>query len=81
MRAAPNLGADYGQSFERIYPALAATYDALLYPFFLDGVAANLSLMQRDGLHPDAAGVDVIVTRILPKVEQLIARVRAQRPS
>jgi len=81
MRAAPNLGADYGASFERIYPDLAAKYDALLYPFFLDGVAANLGLMQRDGLHPVAAGVDVIVARILPKVEQLVARVRARNPS
>ena len=81
MRAAPNLGADYGSSFEHIYPELAAKYDALLYPFFLDGVAANLGLLQRDGLHPAAAGVDVIVARILPKVEQLIARIRTQRPS
>ena len=81
MRAAPNLGADYGSSFERFYPELAAKYDVLLYPFFLDGVAANLGLLQRDGLHPVAAGVDVIVARILPKVEQLIARIRTQRPS
>ena len=42
MRAAPNLGADYGQAFERIYPELAAKYGVLLYPFFLDGVAADL---------------------------------------
>jgi acyl-CoA thioesterase I len=81
MRAAPNLGAEYGQAFERIYPELAAQYDVLLYPFFLDGVAANLSLTQHDGLHPSAPGVDVIVGRILPKVEDLIARARSQHPS
>jgi acyl-CoA thioesterase-1 len=81
MRAAPNLGAEFGQAFERIYPELATKYGVALYPFFLDGVAANLSLTQRDGMHPTAAGVDVIVGRILPKVEELIARVRAQRPS
>jgi acyl-CoA thioesterase-1 len=81
MRAAPNLGADYGSSFELIYPELASKYDVLLYPFFLDGVAANLSLMQRDGLHPTAAGVDAIVAGILPQVEQLISRVHAQHPS
>src|SRR5579862_5063067 len=79
MRAAPNLGADYGQAFERIYPDLAAKYDALIYPFFFDGAAADLKLLQHDGLHPNAAGVDVIVTRILPKVEELIAR--TQHPS
>jgi acyl-CoA thioesterase-1 len=81
MRAAPNLGIDYGSSFERIYPELATKYSALLYPFFLDGVAANLGLLQRDGLHPTAAGVDLMVARILPQVEQLAARARAQSPS
>ncbi|MGA8614505.1 MAG: arylesterase [Xanthobacteraceae bacterium] len=81
MRSAPNLGADYGHAFETIYPDLAAKYGAMLYPFFLDGVAGNLSLTQSDGLHPNAAGVGVIVERILPKVEELIARVRSQRPS
>jgi len=80
MRAAPNLGADYAQEFERIYPELAAKYGILLYPFFLDGVAADLKLIQPDGLHPNAAGVGVIVRRILPKVLQLLARVR-QSPS
>lgn len=81
MRAAPNLGPDFGQSFERIYPELAGKYGVLLYPFFLDGVAGDLGLLQRDGLHPNAAGVDAIVARILPQVEQLIARVRARHPA
>ena len=81
MRAAPNLGVDYDQAFERIYPELAAKYDTLLYPFFLDGVAGELSLDQPDGLHPNAAGVSVIVKRVLPKVEELAARVRARQPS
>jgi acyl-CoA thioesterase I len=81
MRAAPNLGPEYGQAFERIYPELAAKYGALLYPFFLDGVAADLSMTQHDGLHPNATGVGVIVQRILPKVQELIAKVHGQRPS
>ena len=81
MRAAPNLGAEYGQEFARIYPGLAAKYGVLLYPFFLDGVAADLSLTQHDGMHPNATGVDAIVGRILPSVEALIARVRARQPS
>jgi len=79
MRAAPNLGGPYSQSFGRIYSELAGKYGVLLYPFFLDGVAADASLNQHDGLHPNAAGVGVIVARILPKVEELIARVRADR--
>lgn len=81
MRAAPNLGADFGGAFSRIYAELAAKYGVLLYPFFLDGVAADASLNQRDGLHPNAAGVTRIVSRILPKVEELVARARALRPS
>ena len=79
MRAAPNLGTDYGREFEAIYSELAAGNGLLLYPFFLDGVAAEQRLNQRDGLHPTAAGVDAIVARILPKVEELVARVRDQR--
>ncbi len=79
MRAAPNLGPDYGRDFEAIYSDLAARYDLLLYPFFLDGVAAEAKLNQGDGLHPTAAGVDAIVARILPKAEALVARVRGKR--
>ena len=79
MRAAPNLGADYARDFEAIYSDLAARNDLLLYPFFLDGVATDAKLNQRDGLHPTAAGVDAIVARILPKAEELVARARAKR--
>jgi len=81
MRAAPNLGADYAAAFEGIYPDLAAKYGIALYPFFLDGVAADLGRLQRDGLHPNAAGVEVMVAGILPKVEQLIAQIRDRRSS
>ena len=81
MRAAPNLGQEFAEPFERMYPELAAKYGTLLYPFFLDGIAGNLTLMQRDGIHPTAAGVDLIVSGILPSVEQLIARAERQRPT
>ena len=79
MRASPNLGADYTRAFEAIYPDLAAKYGTLLHSFLLDGVAADRSLNQGDGLHPNAAGVDVMVERILPRVEELLAQVRAKR--
>jgi acyl-CoA thioesterase-1 len=78
MHAPRNLGADYVAAFDRIYPDLAKAHDVPLYPFFLDGVATEAKLNQRDGVHPTAAGIDVIVARILPAVEQLIARVRAK---
>ena len=79
MQAPPNMGRDYMRSFNAIYPALASTHRVVFYPFYLDGVAADRNLNQPDGLHPSAAGVDVIVARILSKVEELIARVQASR--
>ena len=79
MRAAPNMGPDYRRAYDAIFPDLASAYGLVFYPFFLDGVATNAGLNQRDGVHPNQAGVDVIVTRILPKVEELIARVRTRR--
>jgi acyl-CoA thioesterase I len=81
MRAAPNLGTDYGRDFERIYPELAEKYSVALYPFFLDGVAGNLGLLQADGLHPNDAGVGVIVGRILPKVKELATQTQGRQPS
>jgi acyl-CoA thioesterase-1 len=81
MKAPRNLGADYVKAFDAIYPALASAYGVDLYPFFLDGVATDAKLNQRDGLHPTAEGVDVIVACIMPRVETLIARVRAARGS
>ncbi|HXW26211.1 MAG TPA: arylesterase [Xanthobacteraceae bacterium] len=79
MRAPPNMGAEYAKTFDTIYPDLAAAHGVLLYPFFLDGVAAEPRLNQGDGVHPTAAGVDVIVARLLPKAEELVTRARAAR--
>ncbi|HLH89557.1 MAG TPA: arylesterase [Xanthobacteraceae bacterium] len=79
MLAPPNLGADYGRTFNAIFPDLAKQYGVVFYPFFIDGIVADRKLNQHDGLHPTAAGVDVIVAKILPKVEELIARARAKQ--
>ena len=72
MRAPPNIGPDYGRAFNRVFPDLAQKHDVLLYPFFLDGVAAISSLNQRDGIHPNPRGVAVIVDRIMPFVVRLL---------
>ena len=79
MYAPRNLGPEYSAQFDPIYPNLAKTYDLVLYPFFLDGVATDPKLNQADGMHPTAAGVDIIVARILPSVEALLTKVSAQR--
>ncbi|TGQ74686.1 MAG: arylesterase [Mesorhizobium sp.] len=75
MRAAPNLGPDYQNAFDAIYPELAAKYGVPLYPFFLDGVAGQPGLQLEDGLHPNPEGVNQMVQRILPLVEKTIAAV------
>ena len=79
MRAPRNLGTAYVEAFDAMFPELASAFGVLFYPFFLDGVATDRGLNQPDGLHPTAAGIDVIVERMLPKVEELVARVRTAR--
>ena len=78
MYASRNLGPDYVQKFDSLYPDIAKKHDLVLYPFFLDGVAGERSLNLPDGLHPTAKGVEIIVERILPSVESFLARL-AQR--
>lgn len=78
MEAPRNMGKDYVEEFRAIYADLAARYDVIFYPFFLDGAALNDGMMQTDGIHPNAKGVAAIVENILPKVEELLGRVRAQ---
>jgi len=73
MYAPPNLGRDYGDAFNAVFPRLAARHGVAFYPFFLDGVAADPALNQADGIHPNARGVQVIVSRILAAVEALLA--------
>jgi acyl-CoA thioesterase-1 len=81
MLAPPNLGRDYGDRFNAVYPAIAKKFDVLLYPFFLEGVAAVPALNQADRLHPTEQGVALIVEKILPSVEELIDQVRDRRGS
>jgi len=73
MVAAPNLGPDYAEAFNGIFPRLAEKHNVAFYPFFLDGVAADRTLLLEDGMHPNTAGIDRMVERVLPSVEKLIA--------
>ena len=81
MLAPRNFGLDYVAAFDPIYPQLAAEHGLILYPFILDGVGGDKSLNQADGIHPTAAGVDIMVRGLLPKAEELVAQVRAARGS
>ena len=75
MVAPPNYGADFAARFNSIYPDLAKSLAVPLYPFFLEGVAANPKLNQADGMHPTAEGVDIIVKNILPAVEAFLGTI------
>jgi acyl-CoA thioesterase I len=77
MRAPPNLGRTYGEAFERVFARVAERHGVPLYPFFLDGVAGDPALNQGDGIHPTAAGIEVIVERILPTVTDWLDRADA----
>ena len=68
MFAPPNLGTEYSTAFNGVFPELAAQYEIEFYPFFLEGVAAQPALNQSDGIHPNPAGVEVIVAGIMPHI-------------
>ena len=78
MLAPPNYGSEYAGRFDSIYPDLAKSFGIALYPFFLDGVAADAKLNQADGMHPTPSGVDVIVMRMMPMVEAFLGSIRGQ---
>lgn len=78
MQAQRNLGPEYVKEFDAIYPKLAKEFHVIFYPFFLDGVALNPKLNQADGLHPNPAGVKIIVSRMLPDVKKLVTEASAK---
>jgi acyl-CoA thioesterase-1 len=78
MLAPPNYGKDYADRFNAIYPDLSKSFGVPLYPFFLDGVAADAKLNQADGIHPTPAGVDIIVKNIMPKVEAFLGAINSK---
>ncbi|MCJ2178153.1 arylesterase [Novosphingobium album (ex Hu et al. 2023)] len=75
MLAAPNLGKDYAEKFNPIYPQLAQKYGALLVPFFLQPVIDKPDLMQQDHMHPTAIGVDAIVSATVDDVADALPKV------
>jgi acyl-CoA thioesterase I len=80
MVSPPNYGRDYAERFNTIYPDLAKSFGVPLYPFFLDGVAADAKLNQADGIHPTPQGVDIIVHNMMPTVEAFLGPLTGQHP-
>ena len=79
MKAPRNFGARYAEEYDAVFPKLAAKYDVLFYPFFLEGVILDRALVQPDGIHPNPKGVDAIVKGIEPLAERLVQLVKARR--
>jgi acyl-CoA thioesterase-1 len=79
MKAPRNFGAGYAMEYDSVFPRLAMKYEALFYPFFLEGVALDRTLLQPDGLHPNPAGVDEIVNHMAPLAERLVRQARTRR--
>jgi|SRR5215217_1160660 len=70
---APNaIGRSYARDFGAMFPTLAKKHGVLLYSNLLDGVAGNPRLNQRDGIHPNAAGVVIIAARLAPVVAKAL---------
>lgn len=72
MQAPPNLGPDYGERFNAIFPAVAARHDVDFYPFILEGVAADLTLNQEDGIHPNPEGARIIANGLAPFIVDIL---------
>jgi acyl-CoA thioesterase I len=79
MEAPPNLGDAYTSRFRRVFVELARDHDAVLVPFFLDGVAGVPALNIDDGIHPNVEGHRLLARNVWPVLEPVL-RERARRP-
>jgi len=70
----PNYGPQYTRSFRDVFAQLASEQHTALVPFLLEGVALNDTLMQADGLHPNAAGQPLILETVWTALSPLLAR-------
>jgi acyl-CoA thioesterase-1 len=76
MLAPPNLGSEYTRRFRAIYPAVAKASGAALVPFLLEGVAGVPHLNQADGIHPTAAGQEIVADNVWRVLRPLLGEAR-----
>lgn len=74
MRMPPNYGAEYANSFHALYGELAKKYDVPLVDFFLDGVALDDTLMQTDGIHPNATAQPKLLDNLWPALNKVLKK-------
>ena len=80
MEAPPNFGAAYAAEFREVFRELAQVYDVGFLPFLLAGVAAEASLNQADGIHPNAEGAAIVAQRVHEALEPLLPILIGSRP-
>jgi acyl-CoA thioesterase I len=76
MQMVQNLGREYTDAFQRVYPEAAKKFGILLIPFFLEGVAGEPALNQADGIHPTAEGYKVVAETVYPFAVRAIQQIR-----
>jgi len=74
MKMVTNLGRQYLKEYSAVYPRVAKKFDLIYIPFFLEGVAAQASLNQEDGIHPNGEGYKVVADTVFPFVVEAIER-------
>ncbi len=72
MKIPPNYGPQYTQGFEEVFSSLSETFNTLLVPFFLEGIASRYELMQIDGIHPNAAAQEKMLANVWPTFKTLM---------
>ena len=76
MRMPPNMGPDFTEAFQAIFPDLAKRDQITLIPFLLEGVAERPGLNQGDDMHPNASGAALVADTVWVVVSPMLVSVK-----
>ena len=69
MKIPPNYGTAYSKAFEQNHKIVSQKYNAKLLPFFMQGVAGQKTLMQKDQIHPNAKAQPILLNTAYPMIK------------
>lgn len=69
MKMPPNYGSAYSKAFENNYKVVSEQYKVKLLPFFMEGIAGNKQLMQKDLIHPNAKAQPILLNNAYPYIK------------
>src|ERR1700722_14917348 len=78
MQMPPNMGEEYNQAFQKIFPDIAKTNDAALIPFLLEGVGGHPDLNQPDHIHPTAEGDKIVAENVWKILAVVLQKINAR---